>query len=401
MPSLLASTAQDRAHRAAPRAAAPVVAPPVAARSRLDRVQRDDGLSRILGATVARRAAGPVLQRYIEYTDADGDEMRISDDGTVQAGSVYPNHLLWAKEGMVEKANEQLEAVGSGVELIEYAKGKYDAQIPADDGSTITLKRVGARNLQNDTEGGDMLLFADCGRSASVIVGGGRRRAMYALRAETRAVDHIDDNNPTLMKIGLMRNWLTDQIASAAKELDVSKRKDTSKLSAALAAGDSADVVLAAIAAEKSAWTKDTPKSTRDAWGVKHRRQLKAVAEAYFTYYNGLPASERDTVAAALEIDEYARPDIGQGFTTSSGGANIKGKSTWNFHWAGVVLTSEDKADIVVLENYSVSKYDEENKNWTFDMYGTKKRAQTFHGRHKGTGQHGATPTTMIIEKRP
>ena len=72
-----------------------------------------------------------------------------------------------------------------------------------------------------------------------------------------------------------------------------------------------------------------------------------------------------------------------------------------HLHWGGVVLKSEDNADIVVLENYSVSKWDEENKNWTFDLYGTKKRDQTFHGRHKATGQHGDAPTTMVIEKRP
>lgn len=401
--SLPAGAAQARQPSSAVRVPARAPMPSrsvVTPAARLDRVARDDGLSRTLSAAVTRRSQGTLLQRYIEYTDSDGDDMRVSDDGTVQAGSNYPNHLLWAKEGLVEKANEKLEAVGSGVELIEYADDQYATEIPCDDGSTIKLKRVGAYNKNNDTEGDEMLLYADCGRSASVIVGSGDRRAMYALRAETRAIDHIDDNNPTLMKIGIMRNWLRDQIATAAKELDVSKRRDTSKLQAALDAGDSADVTLAAVTAEKKAWTKDTPKSTRDAWSVKYRRQLKKVAEAYFTYYNGLSVSERDTVAAALEIDEYARPDVGQGFTTSSGGANIKGKSTWNFHWAGVVLTSEDKADIVVLENYSVSKYDEENTNWTFDMYGTKKRAQTFHGRHKGTGQHGETPTTMIIEKR-
>lgn len=355
---------------------------------------RDDGLGSVLARAVARRQSA-LLQRYVEYTDSDGDAMRASDDLTMLTGVGYPNHLMWAKAGKADGANLKLAAVGSGVELEEVADDSYDNVIPLKSGKRVVLKRVVPRNLQNDTAGDDMLLYADCGRSASVIVGGGDRRAMYALKADAAPTDHIDDNNPSLMKIGIMRNWLKDQIASAGEGVDASK------LQAALSAGDSLDVELAILNAEKKTWTKATTKSVRDAWSVKYRRKLKQVAEAYFTYYNGLAQKDRDEVARGLEIDEYARPDVGQGFTTSSGGANIKGKSTWNFHWGGVVLTSDDNRDRVVLENYSVSKYDEENTNWTFDMYGTKTREQTFHGRHKATGQHGETPTTMVIEKRP
>ena len=76
-------------------------------------------------------------------------------------------------------------------------------------------------------------------------------------------------------------------------------------------------------------------------------------------------------------------------------------KSTWNFHWSGVVMQSDDGRDNVVIENYSVSDWDKENKNWTFETYGLLKLSQTFHSQHKDTDQHGQAPTTMVIETKP
>lgn len=339
-----------------------------------------------------------MLQRYTELEDDDGDDWRISDDTTILTGADYPNHQLWAKGGLAADANLKLKAAGSGIELIETGD---EYEYPDSKEPGMTLKRIEAKNTVNNTQGDDMLLYADCGRSAGLVVGGSNRRAMYALRWDTPATEHIDESNPGLMKIGIMRNWLKDQIKLHTEADEPGDTTDVKGMQASLDAGDKLDVELQALVTESKKWTKATTKSVRDAWRVKYNAKLKEVAAAYFTYFNALSSSERDKVAATLEIDEFAKPDVGQGYTTSSGGAKIKGKSTWNFHWGGVVLRSEDNADIVVLENYSVSKWDEENKNWTFDLYGTKKRDQTFHGRHKATGQHGEAPTTMVIEKRP
>jgi hypothetical protein len=354
-----------------------------------------DRLATQLRTAVAKRA---MVQRYTEFQDNGGDDWRVSDDTTILTGADYPNHALWAKEGLAADANVKLKGVGSGIELVETAD-EYEYPDSLEPG--LVLKRIEAKNTVNKTQGDDMLLYADCGRSASLVVGGSNRRAMYALRWDSEATEHIDESNPALMKIGIMRNWLTDQIKLRTPAPEPGDTTDVDGMKAALAAGDKLDVDLKALSDESKKWTKATKKLVRDAWRVKYNAKLKETATAYFAYFDSLPVSQRDKIAATLEIDHFARPEIGQGFTTSSGGAKIKGKSTWNFHWGGVVMKSEDDADVVVLENYSVSKWDEENENWTFDLYGTKRKDQTFHGRHKATGQHGESPTTMVIEKRP
>ena len=64
-------------------------------------------------------------------------------------------------------------------------------------------------------------------------------------------------------------------------------------------------------------------------------------------------------------------------------------------------MQSDDGNDNVVIENYSVSDWDKENKKWTFETYGLRKGSQTFHQQHKDTDQHGQSPTTMVIETKP
>ncbi len=69
-------------------------------------------------------------------------------------------------------------------------------------------------------------------------------------------------------------------------------------------------------------------------------------------------------------------------------------------------MKSDNGRDNVTLENYSVSDYDEANTNWIFQMYGlaqsaaedSSKQGQTFHEEHRDMGQHGETPTTLVVE---
>jgi hypothetical protein len=126
---------------------------------------------------------------------------------------------------------------------------------------------------------------------------------------------------------------------------------------------------------------------------------LDAASEAYFAYYNQLPEDRQEAIDKSLKINRHASPRVGQGYTISTGGDAIKGHedNTWNFHWAGVVLTSDDKKDTVVLENYAVGVWAEENALWTFETYGTEKAGQSFHDRHAASDLHGGTPTTMTI----
>ena len=98
---------------------------------------------------------------------------------------------------------------------------------------------------------------------------------------------------------------------------------------------------------------------------------------------------------------------MGQAYTISSGGLPVPGvEDTWNFHWAGVGMKSDDGRDNVTLENYSVNIPDAQNNRWTFQMYDSArsarenpaKRGQTFHEEHSGMGTHGQNPTTMVAE---
>lgn len=124
---------------------------------------------------------------------------------------------------------------------------------------------------------------------------------------------------------------------------------------------------------------------------------LNQKAEHIWSIYNEQLDKWKDDVDEKLGINQYANPDVGQGYTTSSGGEKYSGVMTWNYHWGGVILKSDDNKDNVVLENYATVPGDE-NRDWKFKMYGTEK-GQTFHDFHKNEKQHGKTPTTMVIEK--
>ena len=55
----------------------------------------------------------------------------------------------------------------------------------------------------------------------------------------------------------------------------------------------------------------------------------------------------------------------------------------------------------MTLENYAVGDASVQNDEWVFQMYGHQKMKQTFHRQHRATGQHGYTPTTMVVENVP
>jgi hypothetical protein len=117
--------------------------------------------------------------------------------------------------------------------------------------------------------------------------------------------------------------------------------------------------------------------------------------------YLGLSALEQDAFDQKTGIDRYANPAVGESYTISSGGKDKPGKSTWNFHWAGVIFKSTTGSDNITMENYAGNATSE----WRLQMYGvpTKDNAragQTFHEQHRDAhGQHGETPTTLSTEK--
>ena len=115
-------------------------------------------------------------------------------------------------------------------------------------------------------------------------------------------------------------------------------------------------------------------------------------------------------------INVAADPEIGGGYTMATEydmpGFRDLGPMTWNFHWAGVVM--KDDRDNITLENYAVSygtspdpvenrrlqekAYNEVNRAWVFQMYGTQKKGQTFHEQHIKSGTHGSRGSSFAVK---
>jgi hypothetical protein len=351
-----------------------------------------------LQRAVGNRAAARLLQRYaVRDYIWSRTSWRQADDMTMATRVDHPNHELYAAPGKATKANAELIKANSGIELVETET--YDT-FKSDAGS-FTLKKVEPRNKVNGTRGADMLLYADCGRSAAVVSGADepslKRHAIYSdegVRTEAAG-------SPTEMRAAIMKAWLTKEglrksLPAATAEEGETNVEDLDKIESALSAGAAREAELQAIGTQ---WENASTDEENDALKAAYRKKTDEVAGAYWSYYNTRPESERDAIDAALGINKYADPAVGQGFTTSSGGANVPNTLRWNYHWGGVVMTSDDNRDKVVLENFSVSDWDVENDRWRFEMYGTKTTGQTFHEQHKATGQHGETPTTMTFEK--
>src|SRR5204862_814689 len=73
-----------------------------------------------------------------------------------------------------------------------------------------------------------------------------------------------------------------------------------------------------------------------------------------YSQFNKLDETNKRNLEGDAGINRYANPDVGQAYHISTGGAPKAGQedSTWNFHWAGVILKSDQ--DNIVLENYAV-----------------------------------------------
>jgi hypothetical protein len=114
-----------------------------------------------------------------------------------------------------------------------------------------------------------------------------------------------------------------------------------------------------------------------------------------------MPAPAQEAFDDKVGINRHANPGVGEAYTISSGGPPKSNRSTWNFHWGGVIFKSTTGSDNITMENYAGNAPDK----YYFQMYGvpTKDNAragQTFHEQHRDQhAQHGTTPTTLSTEK--
>ena len=315
------------------------------------------------------------VQRYFlaQNPNDPSDITRVSDDRSVavkQEG--YGSHKLWAAPGKAQHSSNQLRAVNSVIELVE---NKTDVIRVHDlNNNRKNLVRVIPRNISNGTQGNGMIIWADCGRSARDVIGGENgTRGVYRDPA-SRTGQHkrtVETFDPEVIKWKVLENILRVYEQQLGQNL------------------------------------LDERRISR----MKSRGYISALANYLLRIYNQLSPRTRENLDRRTGINRWANPVVGQAYTISSGGSpmrDINGNPirTWNFHWAGVVMKSDNGRDNVTLENYSVSDYDEANTNWIFQMYGlaqsaaedSSKQGQTFHEEHRDTGQHGETPTTLVVE---
>ncbi len=330
-----------------------------------------------------KEVGSPVVQGFFEQ-ERSGETWSQSDDMSVAVKQGYPNHELYAKKGKVAESNKKLKAVGSGLELQE--TGTTDT-FTNDSKETAELSKVEVKNNTNATEGDNMELWADCGKSNGVVVGSDKREAVYN---NPKGIESSADGSPSGMKLKIMKEWLHDKYSSATGP-------EQKAMGAVISEAKSYEAMLPAIVKEYHAASKESDKKMI---AKRYFAYMNKISEVYWQYYNSLDETERDKIDQQIGINKFANPEVGQGYTTSSGGKDIPGTSTWNFHWGGVVMESDDKSDKIVLENYAVGDPSVENEDWEFAMYGTKKKGQSFHEVHKDTNQHGESPTTMKIQKK-
>ena len=342
-------------------------------------------LDRALAAAVRSRnaqpqaaaLATPVLQRYIDHNG-----WRWADDLSVVTKQGSRNHEMYARKGKAAVSNSSLKANRSQIELSETATKQFSKE-----GKPYPLEKIEPKNVGNGTSGDSMQLVADCGESCAAVVGSPRRRAEFSDEGATKKTAY---GAPSQMKSEIMRTWLTKE---RTRKRAAGDSTAANKIYIALYAGwwyEDQALKLAATLGGLSG-------SARDAAVNRYWAILEAAGEAYFGYYYGLPPDERAAIDKDLKINKWADPSVGEGFTTSSGGPPIPGKTPWNFHWAGIVMTSDSGNDKIVLENYAHPV--KTNNYWTFEMYGTKKPGQSFHERHTASQLHGQIPATMKITK--
>ena len=306
------------------------------------------------------------VHNYTEYDVASqspgkwktGKNMRVADDGHMAlAEESTANHRFWANPYLVADSNSKLTASKSVIRL-KTLPDTLDGPAP-NGGGARTLTRVIPENKSNGTSGDSMEIWADCGKCGRDVMGAGEGTGHGGMTAKYQDV-HV----PWYMYIPVLGPLLGLIFGGPTRRE-----------------------------------TQTSP--TTDPKAMKYEifnQKLGGTGDEGFKKYQAMSDAEKERFDKQTGINKYATPGVGQGYTMSTGGSPVPGNMTWNFHWAGVVMTSGD--DRVTLENYSVSDPTVKNADWQFEMYGSAAKAgQTFFEQHKATGQHGDAPTALQVEK--
>ena len=334
------------------------------------------------------------IQRYYDHGG-----FRMSDDGKMgvhQARSIG-GQTAYATPDLIKDASDQLKAATS---VIELKPGNESGKIYDLDDNPHDVVDVVPVNTKNETEGSNMDLWADCGRSAKTVSGMDQGtgqghaspRAKYSKDGKTKTVTGNDWME--IQKVKMFRSlfstenpWWKFWKAKYEGKLDIKtiskKLSDYNKL--------------------KKQWLKEKDEDKKGKIGKEMSKLASEMDVLARAEYEKLDPEAKDDFDKQAGINMYADPEIGEAFHISSGGNDHPDKpanaKTWNFHWAGAALKSG--SDTVTLENYSVSNYNKENKDWVFQMYGVGKEGQSFHEEHKDVHkQHGDAPTSMVAVRK-
>jgi hypothetical protein len=271
-----------------------------------------------------------------------------------------PNQGYWAHPSLIAASNTILASKHSVIKLGTYVG--LDLTGAAPEGGTVhTLNFVKPENVLAGRSRRPMQIWADCGKCGRDVMGAG---------------------------LGRGENY--DQMTAEYQDVDV-QRPWQSKIP--IVGGRVPMTYGGSVAAETMA--SDPKEMKKEIFN----KQLGGTGKEGERRYQRMSPENKEIFDRETGINKYAAPSTGEGFTMSSGGANVRGQFTWNFHWAGVVTTSGH--DRVTLDNYSVSDPSVKNNRWEFQMFGPADKAgQTFHEQHKATGQHGKAPTSLAVKKR-
>ncbi len=425
-----------------------------AADDRLER-QADAVADRVVAGGSARdllprgepRVGAPAVQRYT-VEDLPAGRARVGDG---RQTALFGAQSLYAASGLIGGANAKLRSAGKKGSYIELtaAGGSVDV-----DGNALTevqpkflAKPGGAHGGVEkanapgglDTEGtanGPMALWTDCGRSSAAVTGssgGGDRSVVYRENGVAKLGKGVDDSTvsdwlkgePNRMANQVYMDLLPGFIARADNAAYVVEgvhwEMQGNAVTGALA-GAAAGAGLGALVGSIFGGVGAGPGAVIGAvvGGIggaiagsqqksKVFRKPATIAEAKMMYL-ALGNDGMDKFDKEAGINFYANPEIGESYSMATEGdmpgfTSYPGEKTWNYHWAGVVM--KDGGDNITLEAYAVTKeyaaskgvssWDFIDRDWTFAMYGTADKSQTFHQQHLASKTHGTHATSIAV----
>lgn len=326
------------------------------------------------------------IQGYFIKKAENGKNYKIADDRSLATGMQTDNHELYARIGKAAAANKKLKSINSGIELIETSIRPIQS---------LPIAKIEVANKKKASETNkDMEIYADCGRCNAVVLGSDKRTAIYN-HPVSKKTSKTKGSFPSKMKTEIMIKWLNQQLL-----LKSTSREDKVKIGNITKSIKPINKeIKTAYAALNNAKTEKIKDSFREKYYNLYRKKADIV---WSFYYDELSEKQKLKADKVLGINHYANPTVGQGYTISRGGPEFPNNDldTWKYHWAGVIMESDDKQDKITLENYSVNDSSIENREWEIAMYGTRLKKQTFHEIHQESKQHNQYPTTMKIEPK-